>query len=52
MNCFGAVLFGSTVLLPFAALPAEALSLKEALETAYTTNPQIEVARANLRATD
>ncbi|HXI99688.1 MAG TPA: TolC family outer membrane protein [Micropepsaceae bacterium] len=33
-------------------LPAEALSLKEALATAYATNPQIEAARANLRATD
>ena len=33
-------------------LPAEALSLKEALATAYATNPQIESARANLRATD
>jgi TolC family type I secretion outer membrane protein len=31
---------------------AEALSLKEALGTAYATNPQIEAARANLRATD
>src|SRR5450432_3703128 len=31
---------------------AEALSLKEALATAYATNPQIEAARANLRATD
>jgi outer membrane protein len=33
-------------------LPAQALSLKEALATAYATNPQIEGARANLRATD
>ena len=31
---------------------AGALSLKEALATAYATNPQIEAARANLRATD
>src|SRR5258707_11605692 len=34
------------------SLPAQALSLKEALATAYATNPQIESARANLRATD
>jgi hypothetical protein len=31
-------------------LPANALSLKEALVTTYATNPQIESARANLRA--
>src|SRR5258705_7095492 len=34
------------------SLPAQALTLKEALATAYSTNPQIESARANLRATD
>src|SRR3954463_4606291 len=34
------------------AVPAHALSLKEALATAYATNPQIESARASLRATD
>jgi len=32
--------------------PAHALSLKEALATAYMTNPQLEAARANLRASD
>jgi outer membrane protein len=32
--------------------PADALSLKEALATAYATNSQIEAARANARATD
>jgi len=45
----------ASVLVPIAfsyPLPAEALSLKEALATAYATNPQIEAARANLRATD
>jgi outer membrane protein len=31
---------------------AEAFSLNEALATAYATNPQIEAARANVRATD
>jgi len=54
MNRFRAVLLAS-VLVPFAlACPAEAeaMSLKEALATAYATNPQIEGARANLRATD
>jgi TolC family type I secretion outer membrane protein len=34
------------------SLPANALSLKEALATAYATNPQIEAARASLRAAD
>jgi outer membrane protein len=45
----------ASVLAPIALaypLPAEALSLKEALATAYATNPQIEAARAILRATD
>jgi outer membrane protein len=53
MNRLHALLL-ATVFAPFAAFPgaAEALSLKEALATAYATNPQIEAARANLRATD
>jgi outer membrane protein len=34
------------------ASSAHALTLKEALATAYMTNPQLEAARANLRATD
>ncbi|HEX3486704.1 MAG TPA: TolC family protein, partial [Micropepsaceae bacterium] len=34
------------------AYPAGAMSLKEALATAYSTNPQIEAARANARAAD
>jgi outer membrane protein len=45
----------ASVVVPFAsglAQPAAAMSLKEALGTAYSTNPQIEAARANLRATD
>lgn len=37
-------------LLPF--VPAEAASLYEALATAYATNPTLEAARADLRATD
>lgn len=43
------------LLVPFiaaGACPAHALSLKEALAAAYMTNPQLEAARANLRATD
>src|SRR5438105_9996770 len=32
--------------------PARALTVKEALAAAYMTNPQLEAARANLRATD
>src|SRR5882724_9339165 len=54
MRRFNAALLASA-LLPLAlvfSLPAQALSLKEALATAYATNPQIESARANLRATD
>jgi outer membrane protein len=46
---FGAALAPLLVACPF---PANALSLREALATAYSTNPQIESARANLRATD
>lgn len=46
---FGAALAPLLVAYP---LQANALSLKEALATAYATNPQIESARANLRATD
>src|SRR4029077_6972193 len=46
---FGAALAPLLVACPF---PANALSLREALVTAYATNPQIESARANLRATD
>ncbi len=34
------------------AAPAQGETLKEALIAAYTTNPQLEAARANLRATD
>lgn len=47
--------FVSLILAPIALVcpdSAEALSLKEALATAYATNPQIEAARASLRATD
>ena len=54
MRRSNAALFASA-LVPLAlvlSLPAQALSLKEALATAYATNPQIESARANLRATD
>ncbi len=49
-----ALLIGSALapLLVVHPVPANALSLKEALATAYATNPQIEGARANLRATD
>src|SRR6266566_8496942 len=45
----------ASALVPLAlvfSLPAQALSLKEALATSYATNPQIEAARASLRATD
>jgi outer membrane protein len=54
MNRFRAVLLGSVLapLLVAYPVPANALSLREALTTAYATNPQIESARANLRATD
>ena len=53
MSRLRSVLLAST-LAPFIAyaMPAHALSLKEALSTAYATNPQIEGARANVRATD
>ncbi len=49
-----ALLVGSVItpLLVVYPLPANALTLKEALAIAYATNPQIESARANLRATD
>ena len=43
------------VLAPFAAAgmaSAATMTLKEALETAYMTNPKIEAARAGLRAID
>ncbi|KRA81692.1 TolC family outer membrane protein [Altererythrobacter sp. Root672] len=36
----------------FAALPAQAETLKEALAKAYESNPTLEAARANQRATD
>jgi outer membrane protein len=43
----------ASALTPFVfASSAEAMSLREALATAYSTNPQIEGARANVRATD
>jgi len=43
----------ASVAMPMAAvLPAHGMSLREALATAYATNPQIEAARANARATD
>lgn len=40
-----------TLALP-AAMPAQAETLKDALAKAYRTNPTLQVARANLRATD
>ncbi len=55
MDCFrAALLFGAALAPLLVAYPfqANALSLREALATAYATNPQIESARANLRATD
>ena len=54
MNRLRAVLLASVLVPSALAYPAEAeaMSLKEALATAYATNPQIEGARANLRATD
>ena len=47
-------LAGSASLLALVALPAPARadSLRDALEAAYTTNPTLESARANQRATD
>jgi outer membrane protein len=46
-------LFLASAVLPVAAVfPAHGMSLKEALATAYSTNPQIEAARANARAAD
>jgi outer membrane protein len=51
MKCVRRFLLASTVL-PMAVLPAHGMSLKEALATAYATNPQIEAARAYARATD
>jgi len=45
----------ASVVVPVAsslADPAGAMSLREALATAYSTNPQIEAARANARAAD
>jgi TolC family type I secretion outer membrane protein len=46
------LLLASVVLPLAAAFPAHGMSLKEALATAYATNPQIQAARANTRATD
>jgi outer membrane protein len=53
MNRLRSVLRASALvpILAYAA-PAQALTLREALAIAYATNPQIEGARANLRATD
>jgi len=43
----------ATVVLPVVVVfPAHGMSLREALATAYATNPQIEAARANARAAD
>ena len=44
-----AALLGSAIL---AAAPAQAETLKDALLAAYLTNPQLEAARAQLRASD
>lgn len=55
MDRFRAALLLGAALAPLLVahpMPANALSLKEALTTAYATNPQIESARASLRATD
>src|SRR5258705_4482688 len=55
MNHVRAALLVGSVITPLLVaypLPANALTLKEALAIAYATNPQIESARANLRATD
>jgi len=46
------LLLASVVVPLAAAVPAHGMSLKEALATAYATNPQIQAARANARATD
>ncbi len=53
MNSARTLLLGSA-LVSLVAFPvtAQAMSLKEALATAYATNPQIEAARASLRGTD
>ncbi|NWG70325.1 MAG: TolC family outer membrane protein [Parvularculaceae bacterium] len=42
----------ATALALFAAFPASAQSLKEALASAYRSNPTVEAARANYRATE
>jgi len=47
-----AVSVGCILLSPITASDAAALSLKEALETAYNTNPALKSARENLAATD
>lgn len=47
-----AVAIGALSLSPFGAKDASALSLKEALETAYNANPEIKSERENLGATD
>lgn len=54
MNRLGSLLLASALspLVVAYSGPANALSLKEALATAYATNPQIDAARASLRAAD
>ena len=52
MKCARGFLLASTVLPFLAVVPANGMSLKEALATAYATNPQIEAARAYARAAD
>ena len=52
MNRLRALFLASAVLPAAAIFPAYGMSLKEALATAYATNPQIESARANARAAD
>ena len=52
MNRLRALFLASAVLPVAAAFPAHGMSLREALATAYATNPQIEAARANARAAD
>jgi outer membrane protein len=52
MNRLRALFCASAVLPVVAAFPAYGMSLREALATAYATNPQIEAARANARAAD
>jgi outer membrane protein len=51
-SLLSAVAISCLSLSPFAAHDAAALSLKEALETAYDTNPEIKSERENLAATD